>query len=62
MIELAKDMLFFMLLLPFLLMALVMQVLLEAILDWWGNMRIPSPCRSDGTDQRTVASAELAHT
>jgi hypothetical protein len=62
MIELAKDMLVLMLLLPFLLMALVMQVLLEAIQDWWGNMRSPSPCRSDATDPRTVASAEFAHT
>ena len=49
MIELAKDVLFCMLLLPFLLVELAVHVMLEALQDWWGNMGAPSPCTSEST-------------
>lgn len=42
MIDLAKDVLVGMLLLPFLLMALVVHMLLEAIPDWLEKMSAPS--------------------
>lgn len=60
MIELAKDVLFSMLLLPVLLVVFAVQILLEAVQDWWGNIHIPSSSTSASTSPRLVASAGLS--